>query len=350
YKENYEKLFKRGVVATRYCDLDALKALHIEDNVRWFFSNVGWGDFLTKKYPTYKRIALEFLSSLKAIVEPGYHDVITFRLYNVEHTWTLAKLNEVLNLPTGGPRLASKFWKDDGLWGMLTGKNKYDSSASPSALVRHPALRYVLRVLANTIFGREDNNKLYAKPIDVGAFLIRQMKSIANKQTTKGAIVVGGLITPIALYLGHKENLVQDGLIEGSDSIDIAACSSMGWLHKREGTTLWCLGNDDEGELHPPEMMTLRVKDNWSFHGIRPHAQAPLLPEPPASSSPLEGARVSPMFIEQALTKLQKSVDEIKVEQKEIKDHLTFISKTLANFGVWLQSQGFPHPPPLPPQ
>uniref|UniRef100_A0A803LG99 Uncharacterized protein n=1 Tax=Chenopodium quinoa TaxID=63459 RepID=A0A803LG99_CHEQI len=162
---------------------------------------------------------------------------------------------------------------------MLTNKNKYDSSASPSALVHHHALRYVLRVLSSTIFGSEDNKK----------------------------------------------------------------------IHRREGTTLWCLGNDDDEELPPPEMMTLHVLNNWSFHGNRPHVQTPLLPKPPASSTPLEGARVSPMLIEQALTKLQKCVDEIKVEQKEIKDPSASISKTFTNFGVWLQSQGFPHPPPFPP-
>ncbi|KAL2900971.1 Lethal(2) giant larvae protein-like protein SRO7, partial [Bienertia sinuspersici] len=227
FKEIYERLFKHVFTATRYCGVATLKALHIEDDVPWLFSNVGWCNFHITKYPTYKRVTLEFLSSLKANVGPGFDDgMITFCLYNASHSRTLAQLNEVLGLPSGDNRSTSKYWNASPLWRILTGK-EFDSKKSSSSHIRHPAHRYVHKALANTVFSREENSKvrkdevcmldhmLHVKAINTGAFLIWQMESIVANQTAKGAIVLEGLITPIALNLGHKERLLQDGLVRG---------------------------------------------------------------------------------------------------------------------------------------
>ncbi|KAL2894718.1 DNA polymerase III PolC-type [Bienertia sinuspersici] len=290
--------------------------------------------------------------------------MVTFRIYNEEHTWKLSHLDEVLGLPTEGPRLTSKYWDINQLWRRMGPGTDFDSKGSSNSLIRHPALRYVHKVLANTIFGREENSKvrrdeiymlehmLHAKPIDIGAFLIRQMLSNVKKETTSGAIVLGGLITPIALHLGHSDRLIQDGLVEGSDSIDISACSFMGWIHKKEGTVLWRLGNDDEEELPPPKAMTLRVQENWSFRPTHLVTSSPSAPEPPVSSPPCEGTRSAAAL---TLESLQSSIDEIKVEQvilsaqKEIKDQLASISTTLTGLGAWLHWQGFSHPSLPPP-
>ena len=143
HKKKYERLFVRGVTTTRYCDIDVINSLHIEDDTNWLFSNVGWGNFLMNKYPTYKRVTLEFLSSLKAVT---YADsrcgdgMITFQMYNETHTWTVTKFNEVLGLPTTGPRLTPKHWSAVPLWRILTGENDYDSKESSITSVRHPAL------------------------------------------------------------------------------------------------------------------------------------------------------------------------------------------------------------------
>uniref|UniRef100_A0A803MRY6 Arabidopsis retrotransposon Orf1 C-terminal domain-containing protein n=1 Tax=Chenopodium quinoa TaxID=63459 RepID=A0A803MRY6_CHEQI len=242
HRSKYETLFKRGVNSTRFCDIDALRALRIEEDVCWLFTNVGWGDFLMKRYPTYKRITLEFLSSLKAVTHSAEgcgEGSITFQLYNEEHTWTLTKFNEVLGLPNEGPRLTSKYWYADPIWRTLTDDREYDSNNSPGNHIRHPALRYVQRLLSCTVFGRYEGGKarkdelfmldrmLHGQPINTGAFLIKQMRDLANKTTTSGAIVLGGLITPIALYLGHKERLVTEESIGGVDALDISACALM---------------------------------------------------------------------------------------------------------------------------
>ncbi|KMS98576.1 hypothetical protein BVRB_4g092630 [Beta vulgaris subsp. vulgaris] len=359
HKVKYERLFERGVTATHFCDIDALKTLTIDDDVRWLFSNVGWGNFLMYKYPTYKRVTLEFMSSLKAVTysKPGCGEgSITFRLYNEEHKWTLTRFNEILGLCPGGPRLTPQHWSADPVWQLLTGATTYDSKMSPANHIRHPALRYVQRLLANTVFGRQEGSKarkdelfmiyqmLHALPIDTGAFFIKQMKELATTTTKKGAIVLGGLITPIALHLGHKERLLKEESIVGSDCIDIPACSLMGWIRRREGTTLWCIQNDED-ELPCREALSLRDKANWSFGGAHPRTRIPILPDPVVMPSVFHGAGLSSTLTEKALVELQTSIDGNRNEQKAIQERLTSISTFLGTISTWIQSGGFSPPP-----
>ncbi|KAL2935338.1 Sodium channel protein type 4 subunit alpha B [Bienertia sinuspersici] len=89
FKEKYEMLFRRGVLATKYCDIDALKTLHIQEDVRWLFDNIGLGNLLMTKTPTSMRATLEFLSPLKVHMFPNPssgESSITFWLLNEDHT------------------------------------------------------------------------------------------------------------------------------------------------------------------------------------------------------------------------------------------------------------------------
>ncbi|KAL2894878.1 Pantothenate kinase [Bienertia sinuspersici] len=107
FMEKYEMLFRRGVVATKYGDIDTLKALRIKEDVRWLFDNIGLENLLMNETPTSMRATLEFLSSLKVhmLSNPSSGgSSITFQLFNEDHTWTLEKFNEALWIPIGGPR------------------------------------------------------------------------------------------------------------------------------------------------------------------------------------------------------------------------------------------------------
>lgn len=115
--------------------------------------------------------------------------------------------------------------------------------------------------------------------------------------------MLGGLITPIALYLGHKERLKTEESAEGTDSLDIYAFSSMNWVTKKDGTTLWCI-KDIEDELPPPQDISLRVKENWSFNLTRPRALTPILPEPSISPSTVDGVSSHSTLIETMLANI----------------------------------------------
>uniref|UniRef100_A0A803MK17 Arabidopsis retrotransposon Orf1 C-terminal domain-containing protein n=2 Tax=Chenopodium quinoa TaxID=63459 RepID=A0A803MK17_CHEQI len=323
HRSKYETLFKRGVNSTRFCDIDALRALRIEEDVCWLFTNVGWGDFLMKRYPTYKRITLEFLSSLKAVTHSAEgcgEGSITFQLYNEEHTWTLTKFNEVLGLPNEGPRLTSKYWSADPIWRTLTDDREYDSNNSPGNHIRHHALRYVQRLLSCTVFGRYEGGKARKDEL----FMLDRM------------------LHGQPINTGHKERLVTEESIGGVDALDISACALMNWIMKKDGTTLWCI-KGIEDVLPPAENMSLRVEGNWSFGKVEPLACVSI-PHEPLSPPPMTEVP-TPAPIEGTLNILLTSVDEIKTEQKEIKEQLKSMSTFLATLSTWIQSGGVANPP-----
>ncbi|KAL2929795.1 DNA-directed RNA polymerase subunit beta [Bienertia sinuspersici] len=288
FKEKYEMLFRRGVVATKYCDIDTLKTLRIEEDVHMFPNPSSGGSS------------------------------ITFRLFNEDHTWTLEKFNEALGTPIGGPRVTPQHWNEKELWRTISVELDYDSKRSSITSIRHPALRYVFKVFSNTIFGRQEGSKvrkdeifmlyhmLHATPIDTGAFLIHLLQSMANNVNTGGKIVQGGFITRIATYLGHREQLIRDGFVDGTDAVDVPPS----WFKKKDGTTLWRIQNDED-ELPSPEQMTLRNRNS--------------------------------------IDEIMANQRVIMADQKVIKDELASISAILTSLGPWLQSQGFSHPSLPPP-
>lgn len=353
FKEKYEQLFKRGIVATRYGDRDVLSTLHIEDDVRWLFDNVGMGNLLITKFPTSQRATLEFLSSLKVKFFPNPSSgetKITFRLFNNDHTWTLDELNLAFGLHVGGSRMTPIKWHVDDFWEILSGERTYDSKGSSITSVRHPALRYTLKLFSNTIFGRQEGSRvrkdelymlkhmLHVKPIDIGAFLIQQLQHVANNNTFGGKIVQGGFITRIATYLGYNEELKRDGFIDGIDTVEIPSS----WLKRKDGTTLWCT-HEDEDALPGPEQMSLKDMNNWSFSHSSPRDHVPLphdLPMPPSLPA-IDASSHSPS---PTLATLQASIDELKTDNKAMKSELASLSKSFATLVTWLQSQGFSHP------
>ncbi|KAL2897698.1 Myosin-14 [Bienertia sinuspersici] len=119
FKEKYEMLFRWGVVATKYCDIDALKTLRVKEDVRWLFDNIRLGNLLTTKTPISMRATLEFISFLKVHMFPNPssgESSITFQLFNEDHTWTLEKFNEALGIPIGGPRVTPQHWNEKEIW------------------------------------------------------------------------------------------------------------------------------------------------------------------------------------------------------------------------------------------
>ncbi|KAL2935099.1 putative colanic acid biosynthesis glycosyl transferase WcaA [Bienertia sinuspersici] len=243
-------LFRRGVVATKYCDIDALKTLCIEEDVRWLFDNIGLGNLLMNKTPTSMRATLEFLSSLKNHMFPNPssgESFITFRLFNEDHTWTLEKFNEALGIPICRLRVTPQHWNEKELWRTISVELDYDSKISSVTSIRHPTLRYVFKAFSNTIFGRQEGSKvrkdemfmlhhmLHATMIDTRAFLIHQLQSTTNNVNTGGKIVQGEFITRITTFLGHREQLISDGFVNGIDAVELPPS----WFKKKDDTTLW---------------------------------------------------------------------------------------------------------------
>jgi len=112
--------------------------------------------------------------------------------------------------------------------------------------IMNPCIRVAQRILACSLFARNDSlnvprlSKLYFLPcmldgvqLDPGSFLARQLHSAAIN--TKGKIVIGGIITTIARFLGVEPN--PDDRVSGSKRLDQAAFEILNFC-KVEGSRL----------------------------------------------------------------------------------------------------------------
>jgi len=98
------------------------------------------------------------------------------------------------------------------------------------------------------IFARDDNvdvprlSEMYflsymleGKRIDLGSFLARQLYSAAI--STKGRIVIGGIVTSIARFLGIEPNPYDR--VRESERLDKAAFELMGFCQVEAGRLCW---------------------------------------------------------------------------------------------------------------
>lgn len=85
--------------------------------------------------------------------------------------------------------------------------------------------------MANTLFGRRESegvarqSKLFFLwaitnqfAVNSGSFLARQFDKVAK--ASKGNIVIGGLITPIAISLGYTNDIFKLSQVQGHTRID----------------------------------------------------------------------------------------------------------------------------------
>ena len=63
-QRSYEMLAQRQMNLTTYVHDPTLTVLGIRESVDFLFNQTGWEGFLAHKYPTYRNLTLEFLSSL----------------------------------------------------------------------------------------------------------------------------------------------------------------------------------------------------------------------------------------------------------------------------------------------
>ncbi|KAI5430277.1 hypothetical protein KIW84_034746 [Lathyrus oleraceus] len=81
----YDKIFKRGILATRYHDDASLCALGLFDSVCWMLNNLGMSHIRSLISPTYIRLTYEFLSSFRYATPIGGSrttDAAHFRMFN----------------------------------------------------------------------------------------------------------------------------------------------------------------------------------------------------------------------------------------------------------------------------
>ncbi|KAL6534869.1 hypothetical protein OROGR_013544 [Orobanche gracilis] len=217
-RSRWERLGSKKMLPTRWPDEECMSAMGIKDDVMKLLERIGWAWMMKQKWATYRSLTLEFFSTLVIRHDPISHDpsAIMFRLNNQDRRLTIQELENIYHLKTGGEYHVNRY-KCENYWRSMvefpgSGPRYYVPKAAKGSSLRNPVLRYLHKVIANTIYGRKETGPITLRELYIlthmldgtvpatGAMLAEHFDDVATKP--KGEIWVGGLITPIALHFG----------------------------------------------------------------------------------------------------------------------------------------------------
>ncbi|XP_056685879.1 uncharacterized protein, partial [Spinacia oleracea] len=223
----------------------------IESDVKRLFHGVDMKDMYSMLRLTFRRITLEFLSSL-ALRRDGYRTVsaVQFRLMNRNVTMSIADFGGIFGLSTAYSRKPGSAHNNCTMWGKLTGNDNPGSMQHLHASkIQHPVPIVFYRFLGFTIFGREENQNVRSTELEIlGGYVLEgeerykmnlahhmasQLFSIATSTHTT-RITVGGLITHIAMATVNFVEANQTPVL-GSNLLDLAYFAGLRRLQGEHG-------------------------------------------------------------------------------------------------------------------
>ena len=221
HKQRWEVLARpsRLILQTYFVDEDVLAELGLDEAVSNLVSKGGLAGFLDKCAPTYTRFTMEFLSTVRKVEggEYGEEKGIVFHLNDAEYHMTYTQVRSAFGweyLPENGFGTDLSYNEFRFIYDLTHLTFEKDISSST---FRHPALRYVHRLLAMTVFAHGEPTKLsktdlrllwaFTKdsrgtPDWVDVWVTRCIKLSELKKRSTGKISVGGMVTLLANELG----------------------------------------------------------------------------------------------------------------------------------------------------
>jgi len=177
-------------------------------------------------------------------------------------------------------------------WLEITRNSNYNTSSCKCTQIRNPCLQVAQRILATGLFARDNSVNvprlsklyflscmLYGQRLNSGSFLAHQLYSGAT--STKGRIVIKGIITSIARFLRVEPN--PDDRVSGSERLDKAAFELTGFCHIEAGRLCWIFPGGWLMRLLNIERTTLRHYHNLFYLPSDEELARPAPPLPPPS-------------------------------------------------------------------
>ncbi|KAH0879428.1 hypothetical protein HID58_066822, partial [Brassica napus] len=151
---------------TAYPDSHMLQRLGIYDDVKLLLENMGLKWLLTLQRPGYKQATYQFLSSLEATFHLNKenpvdgHGHIKFRIGRQTYQMSFKRISEVMGFPDRGQsRIGHYRGEIESLWSMIAARS-HDTKGNKSKDIKNPALCYVQKVLASTLFARGESGRV----------------------------------------------------------------------------------------------------------------------------------------------------------------------------------------------
>lgn len=195
-----------------------LVELGLLDSMNLMIYGVGWRGLMTGYWDTYSGLVLDFLSSADLVkVQPTEENTtakdLTFRLGNVKMRVSVNAFNDYFGLPR------NRHWEEafqfivKEFWCSITLEDNFVMKTAKSTSIKNLIFQYMHRVLSNSIFERwESDGAVRATEfyilwclatgynVNIGFYLAKYLVKVAS--ASRGQIMIGGLITPIAISLG----------------------------------------------------------------------------------------------------------------------------------------------------
>lgn len=223
-KEFFNTVTQRGLRQTKFPSIRILKALGLDQPVKFLLGRVGLEGLLQKEAPTYDRLTYEFLSTLSKD-EDDSGKFITFHVNDQPFKMSYDDVRDAFGWRdvSDDAYLTTRSFNPAAFFSTITPGLQWDNNRKASSLP-HPALRYITVVLNMTIFCVEASNlpsatlkALWAMtaagkgcPDWVDIFVHR---CIHLRGSEKGNIDMGGMVTLLVDWL------ISDGQIE-TDCMD----------------------------------------------------------------------------------------------------------------------------------
>ncbi|KAI5448665.1 hypothetical protein KIW84_015896 [Lathyrus oleraceus] len=196
-KQKFEELATKEMLPSLYADDWAMTALGLRQSVLYLLNQIGWETSpILRHFTTYRRLTLEFLSSLIYLPSHGKgisRGFIQFRMFNMEEL--------------------------EHFWGKLTGNDEPEEHEFLSGNIHNPAFRYFHKILTHTLFGKKPNSTSVSRdelfiifcasqnrPVNGATFMLANLDHLI--QDERAPIRIGGLITMIGNAIGLRQPML----------------------------------------------------------------------------------------------------------------------------------------------
>lgn len=182
----------------------------------------------------------------------------------------------------------------DFFWGTITRNYHPKPHTMFSENIHNPAIRYFHKILAHTLFGKEENitavsrDELFilycasqGRPVNVASFMLANLDRISRE--THCTIIIGGLVTMIADVLCLRYPLNRLHAFGGIHPMHLNFCFNWGIIANLGPAEFELLiGNEVVRNFTLPnhEKTNVHNRENW-FYNLEGQSESPTPPDSP---------------------------------------------------------------------
>lgn len=158
---HYARLVEREMTLIFYPDSPTMTALGIEESMMYLLNQIGWtSSHLMRRFNSYRRLTLEFLSSLTYLPNCGLElnrGVIPFRLFDIKYNYNIHEFADLLGLPNGVDAFTItkeelfEYQELDYFWSSISGNN-FELDTMVSEDIHNLSIRYFHKIITHYLF------------------------------------------------------------------------------------------------------------------------------------------------------------------------------------------------------